>query len=129
MVENRVRRYLEKFKILGYNPAVEARTVFTPQDGERVRTNSKHPENPRPETAEKLKARMSENGIDRSLWKNPQTCRHMRGTTQENQLPRFEVVVEWERAWEETEHRIKNMINSRLTIQVETKLPYLLTSK
>ncbi|KAJ5394668.1 uncharacterized protein N7487_012309 [Penicillium crustosum] len=42
---------------LGYNPAVEARYI-TPQDGERVRSKTKHHKYPLQETAEKLKARM-----------------------------------------------------------------------
>ncbi|KAJ5699226.1 hypothetical protein N7536_002239 [Penicillium majusculum] len=42
---------------LGYNPAVEARYI-TPQDGERVRSKTKHHTYPLQETAEKLKARM-----------------------------------------------------------------------
>ncbi|KAJ9491261.1 hypothetical protein VN97_g1961 [Penicillium thymicola] len=42
---------------LGYNPAVEARYI-TPQDGERVRSKTKHHEYPLQETAEKFKSRM-----------------------------------------------------------------------
>ena len=41
---------------LGYNPAVEAQYI-TPQDGERVRSKTKH-EYPLHETVEKIKARM-----------------------------------------------------------------------
>jgi sterol carrier protein 2 len=42
---------------LEYNPAVEARYI-TPQDGERVRSKTKHHEYPLQETVEKLKARI-----------------------------------------------------------------------
>ncbi|CAG8308807.1 unnamed protein product [Penicillium nalgiovense] len=42
---------------LEYNPAVEARYI-TPQDGERVRSKTKHHKYPLQETVEKLKARI-----------------------------------------------------------------------